>query len=377
MRTTRVPHAIEATAQLTAAVLLDTGATPTAPTTTHSSRVSTLAQRLTYSTAICRFVNGLLDPEQQSMFAQPMHVLARRLNLPASFVELRHAATHEALPSLVVLRTVALRALDWLWRDYWAAIGVVPPGGAGDGDGEEDEDAPVTRARAAVRAWRALRRENPLRDIRADGAEVAAVVKECVQICSCASASSSARPSVQQEGVQALIAALLEEKALIPAGRRPKGKGGPGKGTAKTAIRGARLLWMPLLHAVEAAAPGFVASLVDAMLGVLRAGGGELATVLLKPAESGEDGDGDGDDHDHAAAAAGECDAGFLAAVAAWLEFLTAEKQTQNGGVGAGIDVEELARQALMHPNQWFFASPSPQPAVLGIFPPSAEGLTV
>ena len=380
-----MPHAIEATAQLTAAVLLDTGGTPPTDPTTHSSRASTLAQRLAYSTAICRFVNGLLDPAQQAVFALPMQMLARQFKLPASFVELRHTATHEALPSLAVLRVVAIRALDWLWRDYWAAIGVVPPRDAGDGDGVEDKDVLVSRARATTRAWRTLRRENPRRSVRAGGAKVAAIVKECVRICGCVSGGGSAGLPVQQEGVQALIAALLEEKALIPAGRRRlgkvKGDGGTSKGMGTAAMKGARLLWVPLLEAVEAAVPGFVASLVDSMLGVLRAGGDELSDVLLEPAEGGEDGDGDGDGdgdsdgdgdgdgddddgdgggdgHDRAAVAGG-CDAGFLAAVVAWLEFLTAEKQTRSGGVGAGIDVKELARKALVHPNQWFFASPS------------------
>ena len=44
------------------------------------------------------------------------------LGLPASFVELRHEATHRELPSLVVLRSVAQRSLVWLWSYYWAKI---------------------------------------------------------------------------------------------------------------------------------------------------------------------------------------------------------------------------------------------------------------
>lgn len=44
------------------------------------------------------------------------------LGVPASFVELRHEATHRDLPSLVVLRSAALRSLDWLWEFYWAKL---------------------------------------------------------------------------------------------------------------------------------------------------------------------------------------------------------------------------------------------------------------
>lgn len=41
------------------------------------------------------------------------------LGLPASFVELRHEATHRELPSLIVLRNATQRSLEWLWGYYW------------------------------------------------------------------------------------------------------------------------------------------------------------------------------------------------------------------------------------------------------------------
>lgn len=46
------------------------------------------------------------------------------LGLPASFVELRHEATHRELPSLVVLRGAVHRSLEWLWGYYWGRIDV-------------------------------------------------------------------------------------------------------------------------------------------------------------------------------------------------------------------------------------------------------------
>ncbi len=53
-----------------------------------------------------------------------MYVKAKQIGLPASFVELRHEATHANLPSLVVLRRAAEKALDWLWNDYWQYLDV-------------------------------------------------------------------------------------------------------------------------------------------------------------------------------------------------------------------------------------------------------------
>lgn len=51
-----------------------------------------------------------------------MYALARTLGLPATYVELRHQATHEELPSLSRLRSAARRALVWIWERYWAEL---------------------------------------------------------------------------------------------------------------------------------------------------------------------------------------------------------------------------------------------------------------
>ena len=65
------------------------------------------------------------------------------LGLPASFVELRHEATHRELPSLVVLRNAAQRSLEWLWDYYWGKIepDVVPGFSAPVAAGGDDDAA--------------------------------------------------------------------------------------------------------------------------------------------------------------------------------------------------------------------------------------------
>ncbi|KAI8051475.1 Las1-like-domain-containing protein [Syncephalis plumigaleata] len=40
--------------------------------------------------------------------------------MPSWFVELRHAGTHEQLPSLSILRTTCGQALHWLYNSYWS-----------------------------------------------------------------------------------------------------------------------------------------------------------------------------------------------------------------------------------------------------------------
>ena len=59
----------------------------------------------------------------------PLSVLAKEAGLPTAFVEVRHWGTHERdLPSVEVLKDLGVRALEWLWRNYWNK----------EGAGEED-----------------------------------------------------------------------------------------------------------------------------------------------------------------------------------------------------------------------------------------------
>ncbi|KAJ5107151.1 hypothetical protein N7456_003826 [Penicillium angulare] len=105
-----VPHHVEATALLTDAILHD-----------DAQNNSIFSIRATYSAAFCRFVTGLVD----SKITGPRRTMFQRavdLGLPASFVELRHEATHREPPSLVVLRKSTQRSLEWLWDNYWAGV---------------------------------------------------------------------------------------------------------------------------------------------------------------------------------------------------------------------------------------------------------------
>jgi ribosomal biogenesis protein LAS1 len=51
-----------------------------------------------------------------------MYSIAKTIGLPATYVELRHQATHEELPSLPKLRTATQKALRWIWEYYWAKL---------------------------------------------------------------------------------------------------------------------------------------------------------------------------------------------------------------------------------------------------------------
>lgn len=105
-----LPHVIDTTAQLTTSMLLDEA----------QVCVDEMNVRLSYMMSLIRFVNGVLDPTQQSQFAIPLHVLAKKVGLSSWFVDLRHWGTHERdLPGLDMLRMACKEALNWLWDHYW------------------------------------------------------------------------------------------------------------------------------------------------------------------------------------------------------------------------------------------------------------------
>ncbi|KAL6700076.1 Las1-like domain-containing protein [Trichoderma pleuroticola] len=112
------PHMVESTALLMAAVLSDDEAAATG-----NAGASTYAVRAAYAAAFSRFVTGLLDGHQDKLRKQSMYSIAKNIGLPATFVELRHQATHEQLPSLAKLRSAARKALVWIWDYYWKHLG--------------------------------------------------------------------------------------------------------------------------------------------------------------------------------------------------------------------------------------------------------------
>lgn len=78
------------------------------------SAKTTLSLRQTYAIAIIRMVNGLVDPLQSGPYARSIAAIATQLGLPSWLVELRHAATHEDLPSLELLREAAREVVGYI-----------------------------------------------------------------------------------------------------------------------------------------------------------------------------------------------------------------------------------------------------------------------
>ncbi|KAK4192882.1 Pre-rRNA-processing protein las1 [Podospora australis] len=122
------PHLVDSTALLTAAILSDelfsspSGRREEEGEYYYAVSAHGYAIRAAYSAAFSRFVTGLLDSHQEKARKMSMYEVAKAVNLPATFVELRHQATHEMLPSVSKLRRAAKEALGWIWEFYWRGL---------------------------------------------------------------------------------------------------------------------------------------------------------------------------------------------------------------------------------------------------------------
>lgn len=106
---TPLPHALDSALALLTAHILDASCRDT------PSTMTTLSLRQSYAAAIIRMVNGLVDPLQSGAYARSIAAIATQLGLPSWLVELRHAATHEDLPSLELLREACREVAGYIY----------------------------------------------------------------------------------------------------------------------------------------------------------------------------------------------------------------------------------------------------------------------
>ncbi|KAH9486690.1 Pre-rRNA-processing protein las1 [Psilocybe cubensis] len=106
---TSLPHALESTLAILVVIVHDK----------RQESFSKLLLRQSYANAILRLVNGLVDPLQVGTYARSITSIAQQLGIPNWLVELRHASTHEDLPSLDLLREAARQSMAWLLHNYF------------------------------------------------------------------------------------------------------------------------------------------------------------------------------------------------------------------------------------------------------------------
>lgn len=113
-----LPHAVESTAALAQVYWRDQMMMQ--QMNDRRMCVSVTELRLAYSSAIVRCINGFADALQQQRFvAAPVSILCGQLGIPSWLVDIRHEASHNALPTLPVLRLATVTLLEYLQNEYW------------------------------------------------------------------------------------------------------------------------------------------------------------------------------------------------------------------------------------------------------------------
>lgn len=230
-----LPHAVESTALLIDAVLH------------HSSNSSNsiFSIRAVYSAAFCRFVTGFCDigrHKERSLEPVSMLDMARQIDMPAEFVQLRHEATHEELPNVQRLVRATDEALKWLWRVYWSRLG--------EPENSDEAAAKVAglrdQTRRVLKAFRSARRAKLARPYNPEAlpSEVEETCNNLATICENA--------PWKLEIVSALI---VDERLVIPAERQ-----------LESSMNGAFLMWDCLLSEFAKQQPFFLPLLVQSML---------------------------------------------------------------------------------------------------------------
>lgn len=209
---------------------------------------------------------------------------------------------------------MAQRALQWLWVHYWATLDASPE--ADDAEPVQDGEALLlARAQNLVKRWRQLRKENPLKELKVgdqstDAKEARGIVKDVSEMW-----------KGSEEGKEAVVMALLEEKALVPKGKKKA-----------RMMLGAVSLWTPLLKGVEKSVEGFLEGMVAAIVEGWRS---EVEDARKKM-----------DD------AKSKADEEFNEALVVWVKEWAVKGFM--GDAERAVDIVSLAKECLVAPNKWY-----------------------
>lgn len=323
---TPLPHALESLLSILVAIRQES--------TYHAGTSDSLSLRQSYATAIIRLVNGLVDPLQLGTYARSISSIATQIGLPAWLVELRHAATHEDLPSLELLRDGAKECLSWLLHNYF-----VPTLNPALAHTSPRPPLPPTgpRLRPAeplLRRYKSLLKSSLAHDaspsLRArHEADVRAVLREIERWLAearvAAAADADAQPTSEfgaaplgddddddddypkEEAwaLDRLCEALLARGALVPLSRKKRAPPNKGSHYPPPSLLA---IWTPLLESLIAADPYLRAALLSHIVARL------LAADRHRACPDDDDGDGDGDER-----------ASYELCLAAWGAWLVVE----------------------------------------------------
>ncbi|KAI8922883.1 Las1-like-domain-containing protein [Entophlyctis helioformis] len=311
----KVPHAIESTAAFVEISLRDTGL---------FSALTENELRLQYAMAFIRFVNGLVDQAQKGAYASSVAGIAESLGLPSWFVELRHSATHDKLPTLSLFRAGRTQALAWLKANYWIVQKAFVA----------DTTQSVT---AALRAYKDASKEAKKTASQKAERDTFKAISDIIEMLS------------QETYPEILLPIMLQLGFLVPLAKKKRTN-------ASTTELPEKLveLWQRLIESFESAWPGFTQELVLAIIDVLGSDASVAAMPALDPADQDietagdEDGAMDGDADGQTQAKDYRTSRSYRATLTAWAVYLM-----QVGWMAQSSEFDNLkvAQMCLSMPN--------------------------
>ncbi len=73
----------------------------------------------TCSVAILRFINNILDSQQDSIHAVPLSQLCDQMSIPSYWIDIRHEIAHNSMPSLDLMIVVVEKMHLYLFNEFW------------------------------------------------------------------------------------------------------------------------------------------------------------------------------------------------------------------------------------------------------------------
>ncbi|KAF9021510.1 Las1-domain-containing protein [Hymenopellis radicata] len=253
---TSLPHAIDATFSLLVVIIED-------KMPKQSSFSFSLRQN--YAAAIIRLVNGLVDPLQSGAYARSIASISDQLGLPLWLVELRHAATHEDLPSLELLQEGARQSMVWLFQNYW--LPAISPYTA-------PKTSPTLRSLAPVlkeykRLLKATTRDHSLKSVHQQS--ITKVVREVERWLGEAKVAADLEwkggdnDSKENFALEKLSDELLQKGILVPLSKKKRIFPSDTFHPPPNAVD----IWSPLILQMHALHPDFCSVLVERMMTLL------------------------------------------------------------------------------------------------------------
>ncbi|KAG0291009.1 rRNA-processing protein las1 [Linnemannia gamsii] len=335
----KLPHAIDSTAAFMQVAVRD-----------WTQTCSDQELRHMYSMVFIRFVNGYVDAFQSSKSAKSIAYLAvEKVGMPIWFVELRHTATHDYLPSLTILRSATNQALAWINDNYWMPQLVSVK--LDETLSPEMLTAMSDYVRTVLTSHRSEKErqleENTLSQPKQEAHIVGRLVRDLIKRCRSG-----------DELLDVLVPILLEPGMLVPNAKKMRASG---RDLSLDSLgRMVDLCWMPLMSKLQTDLRGsnnkdgepisFWVGLVDAMLQKLVDANNAVQTAALPTATAAE----------KSAAKTGS----YLITILAWLKYLIkvhydqqhqySNRQTKTGSsssLSSGTTSPSLASLSMTSPN--------------------------